>query len=1073
MKAKSFKGLWGVLSIFLLVVTAWGAGLEVHVLDVGQGDSTLIVSPTGKTVLVDSGTGTAADNVVTPYLENLGITDLDYIVVSHYDRDHYAGVDNVIDELDGISHIRYAVYDRGGVKEGEGPMFIAYRDAVEQKRTAIVPGDVIDLGGGAVLKCIAAGGVTTNETVNLGSKPEENELSVVVILSYCDFQMFLGGDVGKKMEPYLAPLAGDMDVYKVSHHGSKNSSTQGFLDAITPEVSVISVGSTNAYGHPADEVIHRLIGVGSYMYQTGDVPGVSLDGYGETANGSFLVETDGFSYTVSGSDISTATWSTDGSHSNCSVIFSEILYDSTVYGDTAGEWIELYNPTSAPVDLGGWTIEDNYDEPYSIPAGTTIGPNCFLLIADDRSEFYGEYGCYPHLSGLSLRLNNDGDYLTLEDDTGLVMDRVAWESGGSSVDGWGSSSKPEANEGKSIRRADLNVDTDTYADWSSSQTPDPGCGGTPRIQLSRTQFMFTLCKGASDSETFLISNSGCGTLNWSVSDNAGWLGCSPTSGTGSGEVTVTVTAGKLEEGTYTGTITVSDSNAADSPRTVSVTLTVQECGEPPEIALSRTQLYFGAAGGTGACYPQTFFITNAGDGTLEWTITGDAGWLDAAPTSGTGDGMVTVSVDNAGLAAGTYTGTFSVSAVNASNSPQRVSVTLNVYASDAPPFGMFATPADGTAVSGSVPVTGWVLDDVGVESVKIYRKQGSSRVYIGDALMVEGARPDIEQAYPQYPMNYNAGWGYMLLTHFLPDGGNGTYELSALASDCAGQTIILGTKTITCDNANAVKPFGAIDTPGQGGDASGTAYRNNGWVLTPIPNKVPEDGSTIDVYVDGVLLGHPVYNIYRSDIAAYFPGCANSNGAHARFDFDTTAYENGVHTIFWIAANNAGNADGIGSRYFNIRNTTGTREQRAGSREQGAWKNGDRGRFMDIPVDYDGPVTLVKGYGRNTAPRQLYPDETGTVNLEIMELERVELHLTPDTPHFPPKKGYRVVGYRVVGDRLRGLPVGSTFDRERDVFYWQPGPGFVGEYEFVFIEDHAYRVTRKKVRITIRPKSFD
>jgi hypothetical protein len=72
--------------------------------------------------------------------------------------------------------------------------------------------------------------------------------------------------------------------------------------------------------------------------------------------------------------------------------------------------------------------------------------------------------------------------------------------------------------------------------------------------------------------------------------------------------------------------------------------------------------------------------------------------------------------------------------------------------------------------------------------------------------------------------------------------------------------------------------------------------------------------------VDGVDLGHPVYNIYRPDIAGLFPSYANSNGAVGYFILDTTTYENGVHTLQWVVTDSAGNTDGIGSRYFVIQN---------------------------------------------------------------------------------------------------------------------------------------------------------
>ncbi|NIM11951.1 MAG: hypothetical protein GTO45_07535 [Candidatus Aminicenantes bacterium] len=236
-----------------------------------------------------------------------------------------------------------------------------------------------------------------------------------------------------------------------------------------------------------------------------------------------------------------------------------------------------------------------------------------------------------------------------------------------------------------------------------------------------------------------------------------------------------------------------------------------------------------------------------------------------------------------------------------------------------PPFGSFDTPTSGSTVAGSVAVTGWALDDTGVESVKIYRKSGGNLVYIGDALFVEGARPDIAQAYPNYPNNTRAGWGYMMLTNFLPNNGNGTFVFQAIATDLAGKTTTLGTKTIRCDNAHATKPFGAIDKPGAGETVSGV-YRIKGWVLTPPPNKIPKDGASIRVKVDGVDLGHATYNIYRADIANLFPGYANNNGAGAYFDLDTTQFSDGLHTLEWLVTDNAGNRDGVGSRFFMIDN---------------------------------------------------------------------------------------------------------------------------------------------------------
>jgi hypothetical protein len=465
---------------------------------------------------------------------------------------------------------------------------------------------------------------------------------------------------------------------------------------------------------------------------------------------------------------------------------------------------------------------------------------------------------------------------------------------------------------------------------------------------------------------------------------------------------------------------------------------------PPEISLNRTRLDFGYVMGGNMPTGQTVSVSNSGGGTLNWTAGVDTTWLAISPASGAGPSMITVSVDATGLAAGTYSGSVTVSDPASSNLSQTVSVNLTIKEAnqDQPPFGLFATPVDGSTVMSSIPVTGWALDDTGVEIVKIYRnptdQEGEGLIYIGDADFVEGARPDVEQAYPGYPMNYRAGWGYMLLTNFLPDGGNGTFTLYAVATDSNGNTATLGAKTITCDNDNAVKPFGAIDTPTQGGAASGGKFINWGWVLTPQPNAIPSDGSTIDVLVDGVNIGSPTYNNYRSDIATLFPGYANSNGAVGYFYLDTTAYENGVHTIQWTASDNAGNSDGIGSRYFTIMNNNGSRTQAAAAVVQP-----DPGRIHRLPGISKAPVTQENS------------------SFVIEEIEPVEINLG----------GTGIRGHLEVNGELRGLPIGSTFNRQTGTFYWSPGAGFNGAYRFVFIvKTPTGETVTRWIEITIIPK---
>ena len=666
---------------------------------------------------------------------------------------------------------------------------------------------------------------------------------------------------------------------------------------------------------------------------------------------------------------------------------------------------------------------------------------------------------------------------------------------------------------------------------TTSIPPNP-----PLIAISKTQFYFGYTIGSVPplSQSFTITNSGGGTLNWTASCDSQWLSVNPMSGTGGAVIDISVDPSGLSVGIYTGTIAVSDPNATNSPQTVSVQLVVESDlydlavrstpgtgvfvtvspndsngkGDgntnfkrtynngtvvtltAPEtfnnkifqkwtidgndkfshsiqvtmagnhtasvvyqslagIGLSRNQFNFGFNRSGISTGPQGFFISNSGESTLNWTVSDNASWIKCSPEKGADFGEVTISVNGLGLPTGAYFGEIMISAPNALNSPQRVYVTFIIDDSHeaSVPFGFFETPADGSTVSGSVPVTGWTLDDIEVENVKIYRNEGSGLAYIGDAVFVEGARPDVEQAYSNYPKCYQAGWGYLMLTNSLPNQGNGIFTIYAKTADKEGNIVTLGTKTIKCDNANAVKPFGAFDTPAQGGTASGRNYINWGWVLTPQPNSIPTDGSTISVYVDGVNLGHPVYNIYRSDIANLFPNYANSNGAVGYFYIDTTIYENGLHTIQWVVSDDAGNTDGIGSRYFNIRNSAQSTAHNAIPPVHNTNRiTPDPGFVIDASV----PVGIIKGYNREAVPGKpgmLYPTERGMIKIEIKELERIELRFSSSG---------QLSGWMVVGDRFEPLPIGSYLDQDKGIFYWQTGPGFVGEYRLVFIEEDQY-----------------
>ena len=423
----------------------------------------------------------------------------------------------------------------------------------------------------------------------------------------------------------------------------------------------------------------------------------------------------------------------------------------------------------------------------------------------------------------------------------------------------------------------------------------------------------------------------------------------------------------------------------------------------PTMALSKTNLLMGGVSNGATLVSQTFpqivHLTQNGSGTVTWTAASTQPWLKVSPSSGTGPADLSIGLVQSPLpVGGVLTGHITFSFAGASNAPGPITVTLRMMMEGASlnPFGVVDTPADhSTGVTGSVPFTGWGLDDVQPVNVSICRVavageatvldarcgSGVGQVHVGHGVFIEGARPDVQAAFATYPVSSRAGWGFMVLTNMLPNQGNGTFVFNIYLLDVEGHVVLLGTRTLTCANATATTPFGAIDTPGQGAIASGSAYVNFGWALTPQPKSIPIDGSTINVFVDGLPVGPVTYNNFRTDIATLFPGLANSDGAVGFRAIDTTALSNGVHTIAWGVTDSAGVASGIGSRYFTVSN--GSTAAVSQSAARAALSDADVSRASPAST----PILGRLGWTLDGRWRRYAPDFDGRITVQSEELE--------------------------------------------------------------------------------------
>lgn len=225
----------------------------------------------------------------------------------------------------------------------------------------------------------------------------------------------------------------------------------------------------------------------------------------------------------------------------------------------------------------------------------------------------------------------------------------------------------------------------------------------PRIGASPTSFSFAATQGGANpaSQTLTITNTGGGTLSWTLSETISWLTLSRTSGSGNASVTLSVTTGTLQAGTYGGTITISATGA--SSVVIPVTFTVASA-PVPVIRVNPTSLTFAAMEGT-TPPTQTFTVTNGGGGTLRWSIRNNRAWIAHTPLDGTGNVTVTVGVVTTGLLPGTYTGSITVAAEGASTVSLPVTLSI-VPRSSSPIISVSPTSLSFTArVGGANPST--------------------------------------------------------------------------------------------------------------------------------------------------------------------------------------------------------------------------------------------------------------------------------------------------------------------------------------------------------------------------------
>lgn len=265
-------GIAGTLLLWLPNLPARGTGaMEVHMLDVGQGDAIALRTPKGRWVLVDAGrswkSGDAGRATVVPYLRRRG-GELALLVLTHPHADHIGGATSVLRALR-PRELRDAAFVAGSA---------GYRDLlrtageVESRWERVRPGERLDIDG-VELEFLAP---DSSWTVALD---DPNAASTVVRARFGDVRVLLTGDAEAEEERWLLDANhGGLraEVLKVGHHGSRTSSTDAFIAAVRPRIALVSVGAANAYGHPSPEVMRRLAAAGATVLRTDQLGTVIL-----------------------------------------------------------------------------------------------------------------------------------------------------------------------------------------------------------------------------------------------------------------------------------------------------------------------------------------------------------------------------------------------------------------------------------------------------------------------------------------------------------------------------------------------------------------------------------------------------------------------------------------------------------------------------------------------------------------------------------------------------------------------------------------------------------------------------
>jgi beta-lactamase superfamily II metal-dependent hydrolase len=416
-----------ILAFWLAALPAAAQTLRVTVIDVDQGAATLFVAPNGRALLVDTGNNGHGSRLKAA-MQRAGVAQVDELVITHYHSDHYGGADDLVSPPGPVAVVN--VHDRGdktflpASKRAE-PTYIGYETALGHRAHHLMRGETINLDPSMLVTCVASGSVVLGEAP-IHHGPDENDISIGLLIQFGNFRYFVGGDMHGHTEDKIAAqdLVMDVDVYQADHHGSHTSTADNLLADMKPTLVVISNGNDGGYQHP------RLVTLNKFAAMTPHPTVLQTNKYLKGGDGAnvpdefiadlvpagaegdivLTVEPDG-AYLASYRGMTRQFQSKPRTATAGPAVSIVSLLPNPVGEDRDLEEVELRNNTAAALDLTSWFLRDASGRVWALSSLGQLAAGASATI---------------QRGGMAMSLDNGGDTIEVINDLGAVVNHVTY-----------------------------------------------------------------------------------------------------------------------------------------------------------------------------------------------------------------------------------------------------------------------------------------------------------------------------------------------------------------------------------------------------------------------------------------------------------------------------------------------------------------------------------------------------------------------------------------------------------------------------------------------------------------------